>query len=215
MKTRWNNKWRKKKRKSVWEKMITRLSMYNVGSEINKKRLSKNIKVVIDEKSGLMSQYFSFLEQTGFIKKDSLFNQRYIVTEKIPSDLHLIKIKQWIQTHSSIKNDDSIESFLARLKSIELLKKIKGGQLMVKIKGEKLEKIKIALNRTWQVIGGDCLQETDSMSRDEVCEVVLDANYIDHYGNLDKELLKEFQNLTYEERLEIAEQAFPFASYSI
>lgn len=123
MKTRWNNKWRKKKRKSVWEKMITRLSMYNVGSEINKKRLSKNIKVVIDEKSGLMSQYFSFLEQTGFIKKDSLFNQRYIVTEKIPSDLHLIKIKQWIQTHSSIKNDDSIESFLARLKSIELLKK--------------------------------------------------------------------------------------------
>lgn len=86
---------------------------------------------------------------------------------------------------------------------------------MVKIKGEKLEKIKIALNRTWQVIGGDCLQETDSMSRDEVCEVVLDANYIDHYGNLDKELLKEFQNLTYEERLEIAEQAFPFASYSI
>lgn len=83
------------------------------------------------------------------------------------------------------------------------------------IQGENLQKVKTALNRTFNAIAGDLFEQCERMSREEVVEVVLDANYIDMYGGLEKPLLKEFQDLSYDERIKIATETFPFKYYSM
>lgn len=83
------------------------------------------------------------------------------------------------------------------------------------LQGENLDKVKRALTRTFQVIGGDVMSDGSSMSRAEVCELVLDANYIDTYGGLDKNLLSEFQTLSYDQRYKIAESTFTFKRYCL
>lgn len=76
------------------------------------------------------------------------------------------------------------------------------------------KRITAAANKTWQTIGGDVLQaaEADSIPRDEVAECVMDCEYLEDFGN-DKEAVKEFRKLSYEEQEEMMLKAFPFNRY--
>jgi len=76
------------------------------------------------------------------------------------------------------------------------------------------KRIMEAANRTWQAIGGEILQaaEEDNISREEVIECVADAGYLEDFGE-DKEAVKEFRKLSYEEQEEIMLKAFPFSRY--
>jgi hypothetical protein len=78
---------------------------------------------------------------------------------------------------------------------------------------EQTKKIQEAIDQTWQTIAGDYLNLDDggSMSKDEVVEVTLDADYLEMYGcgyKHDKQqyrsLVKEFRKLSYDEQNAIA-----------
>lgn len=83
------------------------------------------------------------------------------------------------------------------------------------------ERIIRAANRTWQVIGGDCLVNEDgepdesvTMSRETVCEIVSDADYMLTHGGLSKEDMRRFYNeLTWEERRALMRKAFTYDTY--
>lgn len=73
-----------------------------------------------------------------------------------------------------------------------------------------------ALRRTWDVIGGDILAcgECDAMPRSEVIEVVLDANYLEMYGDsASKEDIAAFRKLSYDEQENFAGTVFTCRSY--
>lgn len=76
------------------------------------------------------------------------------------------------------------------------------------------KRITEAANRTWHAIGGDVLRaaEEDNLTREEVIECVADAGYLEDFGE-DKEAVKEFRKLSYEEQEEIMLKAFPFSRY--
>ena len=74
------------------------------------------------------------------------------------------------------------------------------------------KRIARAAQSTWEAIGGDCLSaaEVDSMSRDEVVEVVMD--YIQDYGR-DMDAIAEFKKLSFEEKTATLRKAFPLPRY--
>ncbi len=76
------------------------------------------------------------------------------------------------------------------------------------------QKLGYALQRTWEVIGGDILEcgGGEAMPRSEVIEVVLDANYLEMYGDC-KEDIKEFRKLSYDEQEKFAGTVFTYRSY--
>ena len=84
---------------------------------------------------------------------------------------------------------------------------------------EMSKRIQRMASRTWDVIGGDCLQcledagEKPIMPRDHVIESVCDADYMKMYGG-DKEAYEVWINLpTYKEKMDIVKPAFPYAKY--
>lgn len=80
-----------------------------------------------------------------------------------------------------------------------------------------VEKIKSGLYLTWNAIGGEIIESLggESMSREEVIEVVLDANYLEMYGRLDKADLDAFRSLPFNEQDRIAAQVFTYHSYGM
>ncbi len=76
------------------------------------------------------------------------------------------------------------------------------------------KRITEAANRVWHAIGGEILQaaEQDNITREEVIECVADADYLEDFGD-DKEAVKEFRKLSYEEQEEMLLKAFPFSRY--
>jgi hypothetical protein len=72
-----------------------------------------------------------------------------------------------------------------------------------------------ALNQTWDTIAADIMEcaGVDIMDRDEVVEIVLNANYLEMYGGLDKETLAEFRAKPYDEQVKLATKAFTYARY--
>jgi hypothetical protein len=83
------------------------------------------------------------------------------------------------------------------------------------LEAEKIKIIHTAMWRVWEVIGGEFFQENNEsfLSREEVIEVVLDANYLESFGNCKSDILKEFINLSYEDQEEIAKQKFIHERY--
>lgn len=80
-----------------------------------------------------------------------------------------------------------------------------------------IKQIHRAMWRTWETLGADIMTIEgvgDSISREEVVELILDAGYLESYGNCDKSILKEFRKLSYEDQEEIAKQRFPYERYS-
>jgi len=81
------------------------------------------------------------------------------------------------------------------------------------------ERIEVMAQRTWQSIGSDILASLEEsgmpaiMGRDEVIEVVCDANYMQTYG-CDKEAYKFWTNLpTFDAKMEAIKSAFPHQRY--
>ena len=74
--------------------------------------------------------------------------------------------------------------------------------------------------RTWDQIAGDCLVNEDgipdesiSMPRDDVMEIVCDADHMSMYGN-DKEAYEAWKALpSYDEKREAIGGAFTYESY--
>lgn len=76
------------------------------------------------------------------------------------------------------------------------------------------KRINKAANLVWQYIGDDILKtaEVDSISREDVIEVVLDASYLEYHGQ-DTEAVAELRKLSYEEQQEMMLKAFPCERY--
>lgn len=72
-----------------------------------------------------------------------------------------------------------------------------------------------AMNRVWQYIASDVFAavEQDELPRDEVIELVLDADRLETMADLPKELVKEFRDLPEEQRRAICLQAFKYQTY--
>ena len=82
---------------------------------------------------------------------------------------------------------------------------------------EMTHRIMAMLNHTWQAIGHDCLElsEDGTMGRDEVIEMVCDADHYHTYGE-DKEAAEEFAALLRNNRKmadQICKAAFPCHLY--
>jgi len=83
------------------------------------------------------------------------------------------------------------------------------------------ERVIQAAIKTWDIIGDDCLvdeygrpDESMTMKRDTVCEIVSDADYMQTHGGLSKEDMRSFYNdLTWEERRELMRKAFTYETY--
>ena len=88
----------------------------------------------------------------------------------------------------------------------------------MELTAEEVIKVKKAMNSVWRAIGGDVIEEGNNgcdIPRDQVIELVLDANYIDCYGHLDKDLLKKFKDLPYKSRERIAGETFTYKTYGM
>jgi hypothetical protein len=73
-----------------------------------------------------------------------------------------------------------------------------------------------ALWSTWESIGCDVMNLEgigDSIPQKEVIELVLDADYAEMYGG-DKEAMKEFRKLSYDNQKKIAKLRFTYKRYS-
>lgn len=76
--------------------------------------------------------------------------------------------------------------------------------------------LKFALEATWQAIGADILAVVpeQSISRDEVIEVVLDADRLECYADEEsKPVVETFRTLPYPEQIAIAKKYFVFERY--
>jgi len=82
------------------------------------------------------------------------------------------------------------------------------------IEPEMRERIKKALNKTWNYIGDDFLSEFGDISQEEVIEVVLDADRVKTHGGdvIAAEVLYE---LSYSDMKKIAKVVFPFKRYGM
>jgi hypothetical protein len=86
---------------------------------------------------------------------------------------------------------------------------------------QELDTLSGIFHRVWDYIGSDCLQMTqemdgrDYMKKDEVIEVCLDADRPAEQAKTpeEKELLKRFDALPYEESLKLARKMFKYARY--
>jgi hypothetical protein len=92
---------------------------------------------------------------------------------------------------------------------------------MPKFTKEQYDRIATAMYRTWNAIGGDVLQSMqenegrDSLSKDEMIEVVTDADNMTAYGN-DKEAAKwvdELFNADYNGAYRQLRKLFEFKRY--
>ncbi len=72
-----------------------------------------------------------------------------------------------------------------------------------------------AFRDTWQAICVDvlALSMNDEISKDYLIEVVDDADKIETYGNLDKNILKKFKALNYNSRIKLLKDHFIFDIY--
>lgn len=103
---------------------------------------------------------------------------------------------------------------------MQLNKSAEKPTLLKQLSPEIRSRICKALNHTWDVIGYDCLQATldyggkDNMSRNDVIEVVLDADHPTTHGG-DNEAIKILNTLSYNDKIKIAKEAFIFARYGM
>lgn len=73
-------------------------------------------------------------------------------------------------------------------------------------------------HKTWNAIGADILTAVEegtgdtSIPRDEVVEVVMDADHMNMYGH-DPEAYKYFQTLDYDDKERVLKKAFPLSRY--
>ena len=80
---------------------------------------------------------------------------------------------------------------------------------------EQLKDIYKGLSWTWNAIAQDLFSDGQPpMPRSHVIEVVLDADYLESYGQVPKETLKEFRKLDYKLQNKIAKEVFKAARYS-
>ena len=82
------------------------------------------------------------------------------------------------------------------------------------MKQEMEQRIRTAAYNTWQAIGGDILDlsDTGTLSSEEVTEIVLDANYMDMYSR-DTEAMDYYNSLGHEEQYRIVREAFGDENY--
>jgi hypothetical protein len=91
---------------------------------------------------------------------------------------------------------------------------------------EEIKEIHHMMQRTWDYIAPDLLEsvgysegkhrERVSMRRSSVVEVVLDASYMEMDSAKtaeDKELLKKFRQLSYDDQKKVARKTFTYATY--
>lgn len=83
-----------------------------------------------------------------------------------------------------------------------------------------VEFAKQAMNTTWATIAYDCIDGNGgkAMKRDDVIDVVLDADYMETYAARkpeEKELLKRFRQLSYPEMQKLARTTFTYARYGL
>jgi hypothetical protein len=92
---------------------------------------------------------------------------------------------------------------------------MRGERKVSKFSPEEKKTIQEVLRRVWNAIGSDVVGELGTISRAEVIEVVLDADRPQDYteGEAEREILRRFDKLSYDEMIEIARSAFPFARY--
>lgn len=78
-----------------------------------------------------------------------------------------------------------------------------------------IEEFKTALQNVWNAIGSDVLEmcENNTASKNEVIEMVLDANRINMYGDLPSDALLFWNGLSMKEQLKIADKAFIYKHY--
>ena len=76
--------------------------------------------------------------------------------------------------------------------------------------------IQRAAQATWQYIGGDVLEMNGghAISRDEVIEAVLDADYMQQHVK-DKALYRKFSSLKYAAQIALIVPAFPLKRYGM
>jgi len=80
---------------------------------------------------------------------------------------------------------------------------------------EQIKQIEKGLNWTWGIVAQDLFSEGQPpMPRSHVIEVVLDADYLESYGQVPKETLKEFRKLDYNAQIKIAKEVFRASRYS-
>lgn len=79
-----------------------------------------------------------------------------------------------------------------------------------------VKEIQRAAQATWQYIGGDVLEMNgeSAISRDEVIEAILDADYMQQHVK-DKALYKKFSSLKYDIQIALITPAFPFKRYGM
>ena len=201
-----------------WQKVITCLSGYDVGSLLNTNSVRKKIKCKQSiEIMKTISRYLNYLYLMGFLRYSDR-KEMYLVSEQIPSTLNLKETTEWVFKYCNRISDSTISGMMKNLDISTELQKIKNrGLNKMSFSQDELSNIQSALNRTWQTIGGDVIEANNgkSISRAEVIEVVLDANYLDLNGKLDKELLKKFQSLSYKKRCKIAKETFTYSKYGM
>lgn len=85
---------------------------------------------------------------------------------------------------------------------------------------DELNTLSRLFHRVWDYIGGDCLQATqecdgrDYMTRDEVIEVCLDAGRPEEASTPEeRELLKRWDALPYDDCLKLARKMFQYSKY--
>jgi len=85
-----------------------------------------------------------------------------------------------------------------------------------------IQRIKGALYRTWETIAYDIFECSKIANedfngvipQDEVVEVVLDANYLETYGD-DKEAIGMLRAMPYKEQIKIAKICMPYDTWSL
>lgn len=82
------------------------------------------------------------------------------------------------------------------------------------MKSEQEYEIESALYTTWQAIAIDILSVSNgTVSKEEVIEVVLDADRIEMFGNLSEETLSLWKTLSFTEKMNLAKSAFEHDAY--
>jgi len=81
------------------------------------------------------------------------------------------------------------------------------------MKEEFIDEVSRAVNRTWNAIGADAITPTETLTREEVWELCVDADRVVVHGNLSKDDYKKLINLPHEDELKLMEKCLPFTHY--
>ena len=78
-----------------------------------------------------------------------------------------------------------------------------------------LEEMENGLNNVWEAIGADVLEMfgSDTISKADVIEMVLDANRMDAHGGLDADALLFWNGLNSATQKRVAKSAFTYKRY--